>query len=56
MDKKQIEIKPTIKDLYPHLSEEQQREAEEILEEYLEVVLEIFEYVENNQIKYHNDV
>ena len=34
---------PTIRDLYPHLSEEQLKEAEENLERYLELLLRVFE-------------
>jgi hypothetical protein len=34
---------PTIRDLYPHLSENELAEAEQILERYLALVLRIFE-------------
>jgi hypothetical protein len=40
MDKKPA---PTIRDLYPHLSENELAEAEQILERYLTLVLRIFE-------------
>lgn len=33
---------PTIAELYPHLTPEEQREAEENLTRYLEVVLQIY--------------
>jgi hypothetical protein len=36
----------TIRDLYPHLSEERLQEAEENLERYLEVVLRIYERIQ----------
>lgn len=39
----------TIKDLYPHLNEEQLKEADENLKRYLEVVLRIFERVERER-------
>jgi hypothetical protein len=40
MDKK---LSPTIRDLYPHFTDEQLAEAEDNLERYLTVVLNIFE-------------
>jgi hypothetical protein len=43
MDKKPP---PTIKDLYPHLTQEQLAEAEDNLERYLTLVLRIFERAE----------
>lgn len=37
-----------IKNLYPHLDEEQLREAEETIEQYLELVLRIYERTKND--------
>jgi len=37
---------PTIRDLYPHLTEKQLAEVEDILERYLTLVLRIFERTE----------
>ena len=34
---------PTIRDLYPHFTEEQLAEAEEAIDRYLEIVLCVFE-------------
>jgi hypothetical protein len=44
MDKKPT---PTIHDLYPHLTDEQLKEAENSLERYLALVLRIFERMES---------
>lgn len=38
---------PTIRDLYPHLSEKELTEAEDNLDRYLALVLRIFERVES---------
>ena len=40
---------PTIRDLYPHLTEEELKEAEANLERYLELVLRIFERIETEE-------
>ena len=37
---------PTIRDLYPHLSDDELRQAEENLDRYLSIALRIFERVE----------
>jgi hypothetical protein len=37
---------PTLRDLYPHLSEEELAEAEDNLERYLKLVLRLFERME----------
>lgn len=37
---------PTLRDLYPNLNEEELSEVEDTLEQYLELVLRIFERVE----------
>lgn len=44
-----MEKPPTIRDLYPHFTEEQLAEAEEAIDRYLEIVLRVFErrYPEN---------
>ena len=42
----------TIRDLYPHLNEEQLKEVEERLERYLEVVLRIYERIEKDPKAY----
>ena len=42
----------TIRDLYPHLNEEQLEEAEENLERYLELVLRIYERIRNDPEAY----
>ena len=42
----------TIRDLYPHLNEEQLKEAEENLERYLELVLRIYERIHNDPEAY----
>lgn len=41
----------TIADLYPDLTAEEQREAEENLRRYLEVIKRIYEYVAENKPK-----
>jgi hypothetical protein len=38
---------PTLRDLYPHLNEEQLAEVEDTLERYLALVLRIFERLES---------
>lgn len=45
---------PTIRDLYPHLSEEQLKEAEEHFERYLELVLRIYERIRLDPEAYEN--
>lgn len=45
--KNSTQPKLTIKELYPNLSEEELIEAEENLERYLEVVMRIFERINN---------
>lgn len=47
MDKKEFTI--TIQDIYPHLNDQQCREAEENLEQYLGVILRIYERLEREQ-------
>ena len=42
----------TIRDLYPHLNEEQLKEAEENLERYLELVLRIYERIQKDPQAY----
>jgi hypothetical protein len=37
---------PTVRDLYPHLSETELAEAEANLERYLELMLRVFEHLE----------
>lgn len=44
MDKKPA---PTLRDLYPHLNEEQLAEVEDTWERYLALVLRIFERLES---------
>lgn len=39
----------TIRDLYPHLSPEEQKEAEENLERYLELVLRIYNRINDSR-------
>ncbi len=43
------EKKPTLRDLYPTLSDEELRQVEENLDRYLELVLQIFERLELNE-------
>jgi hypothetical protein len=50
MDNRKEEI--TIRDLYPHLSEDQLKEAEENLERYLELVLRIYERIRGDPKAY----
>jgi len=38
---------PTIRDLYPHLTEKELAEAEDNIERYLELVLHIFEHMDS---------
>jgi len=38
----------TIRDLYPHLSEEQLKEAEENLNRYIEMALQIYERIDSD--------
>ena len=40
--------KMEIKDLYPHMTEEQLKEAEETIEQYLELLLRIYERIKND--------
>jgi len=42
----------TIRDLYPHLNEEQLKEAEDNLERYLELVLRIYERIQKDPQAY----
>jgi len=42
----------TIRDLYPHLNEEQLKEAEENLERYLELSIRIYERIRNDPQAY----
>jgi len=42
-----MEKPPTIRDLYPNLTDEQLIEVEETLDRYLELVLRIFEHLES---------
>lgn len=41
------DVKLTIQDLYPHLAENELRKAEDNLEQYLALVLRIFERLES---------
>lgn len=43
---------PTIRDLYPHLSEEELKEAEENLERYLELSLRMYERIRSDPKAY----
>jgi hypothetical protein len=43
MQNKRQEEPITMRDLYPHLNEEQLKEAEENFERYIEVALEVYE-------------
>lgn len=43
----------TIRDLYPHLSEKELREAEENLRQYLQVLLRIYERIEAERVSGH---
>lgn len=42
----------TIKDLYPHLNDEELKEAEDNLDRYVELVLRIYERVESDPNAY----
>jgi len=42
----------TVRDLYPHLDDEQIKEAEETLERYLELALRIYERIRANPDTY----
>jgi hypothetical protein len=42
-----MENHPTIRDLYPDLTDEELAEAEDTIERYLELVLRIFERIKN---------
>ena len=42
----------TLRELYPHLTEEQLEEAEENIEGYLEVVLRMYERIRNDPVAY----
>lgn len=37
-----------LKDIYPHLTDEQLKEAEETIEQYLELVMRIYERIKND--------
>ena len=50
MEKSNSNIDPQLRELYPHLSDEELRESEENLNRYLNVVLRIYE-----RIKTEND-
>jgi hypothetical protein len=43
---------PTIRDLYPHFTEQQLAEAEDNLERYLTLVLRIYERIQANSESY----
>jgi len=42
----------TIRDLYPHLSEERLKETEESIEQYIELILRIYERVKSDPQAY----
>ena len=42
----------TIKDLYPHLNDDQQREAEENLNRYVALVLRVYERIRTDAAAY----
>lgn len=44
----------TIQDLYPNMDDAQQKEAEENLDQYLEVVLRIYERIKSDPKAYAN--
>ena len=48
----QQEGSPTIRDLYPHLSDEELREADENLGRYIELTLRIYERIRNDPEAY----
>lgn len=50
MDKKKFTNKraPTIGELYPNLNEQQLKEAEENLRDYLEITLRVYEHIRKN--------
>lgn len=48
MDSEHQEV--SIRDLYPELSDQELKEAEQNLENYLEVALRIFDRIENEQL------
>ncbi len=48
-DKSERQRAPTIAELYPHLNEEELKEAEQNLDRYLEVVLRIYERLQRDQ-------
>lgn len=45
-------VAPSVRDLYPHLSEEELHEAEENLDRYLELILRIYERIERDPETY----
>ncbi len=53
-DKTKIEKELTIHDLYPDLSEEQRKTAEENIERYLEVVMRIYKRIKSENLEGHN--
>lgn len=50
-NKSKIEKKLTIHDLYPNLSEEQLRTAEENIERYLEIVMKIYKRIKSENLE-----
>lgn len=52
MDQDKSQNKITIRDLYPHLNEEQLKEAEENLDKYLGVVLKIYDRIRSDPESY----
>ena len=47
-DNSNSESESTLRDLYPYLTEEELKEAEENLEKYLELVIKIYERIEQD--------
>ncbi len=47
--KGEVESGPTIRELYPHLNEDQLREAEDNLQRYFEIALRIYERLESEK-------
>lgn len=43
---------PTIRDLYPHLNEEELKEVEETLDEYLEISVRIYRRIKADPVAY----
>lgn len=52
MGNRKLEEDITIRDLYPHLNDEELKEAEENLERYLELILRIYERIINDPEAY----